>query len=217
MWVTISDTVKGALLGRRYTRRNRLKIPGKRGGRHLSETPVGKQVIAEFVKPLVGRLKGDIDPPGRLAEKLKAVPPEDLAQSVLVPLLHGIFIVWRDERKGKKSSTARQNLSATVGQYVHTLLVRQKLLAAGDVPDRQKLLADLSGKPRRDRRKKHEPPRKRGRKRNRDARDLTFDGWDRRDLAQVGDWLIEQAMALPCFTYDRSRRGLICRQSRPNG
>jgi DNA-directed RNA polymerase len=31
-----------------------------------------------------------------------------------------------------------------------------------------------------------------------------FDGWDRRDFAQVGDWSIEQAMALPCFRYDRS-------------
>jgi DNA-directed RNA polymerase len=27
-----------------------------------------------------------------------------------------------------------------------------------------------------------------------------------RDLAQVGDWGIEQAMALPCFVYDRSRK-----------
>ena len=194
-------------MGRRYTRRNRLKIPGeRRSGRHLSETPVGKQVIAEFVKPMVERLKGGIDPPGRLAETMKAVPPEDLAQTVLVPLLHGIFIVWRDERKGKKSSTARQNLSVAVGQYVHTLLVRQKLLTDGEVPDRQKLLASLSKKRRRVRRKKGEPPGKRGRKPNKDARDLTFAEWDRRDLAQVGDWLIEQAMALPCFTYDRSRK-----------
>ena len=205
--MTISDTAKGALLGRRYTRRNRLKIPGeRRSGRHLSETPVGKQVIAEFVKPMVERLKGGIDPPGRLAETLKAVPPEDLAQTVLVPLLHGIFIVWRDERKGKKSSTARQNLSVAVGRYVHTLLVRHKLLTDGKVPDRQKLLASLSKKRRRVRRKKGEPPGKRGRKPNKDARDLTFAEWDRRDLAQVGDWLIEQAMALPCFTYDRSRK-----------
>jgi hypothetical protein len=123
-----------------------------------------------------------------------------------VPLLHGIFTVWRDERKGKKSSTARQNLSVTVGQYVHTLLIRQKLLTAGNIPRRQRMLADLSKKPRRQRRKKGEPPRKRGRKRNSDARNLTFDDWDRRDLAQVGDWLIGQAMALPCFTYDRGRK-----------
>ena len=198
---------EGALLGRRHTRRNRLKIPGKRrSGRHLSETPVGKQVIAEFMKPMVDRLKKGIDPPGNLANAVKTIPPEDLAQAVLVPLLHGIFIVWRDERKGKKSSTARQNLSVAVGQYLHTLLVRHKLLTDGEVPDRQKLLASLSRKPRRHRRKKSEPPRKRGRKLNKDARNLTFDAWDRRDLAQVGDWLIEQAMALPCFTYDRSRR-----------
>jgi hypothetical protein len=155
---------------------------------------------------LVERLKGDIDPPGRLAETLKAVPPDDLAQAVLVPLLHGIFTVWRDERKGKKSSTARQNLSVAVGQYVHTLLVRQKLLTADNIPGRQRMLADLSKKSRRQRRKKGEPPRKRGRKRNSDARNLTFDDWDRRDLAQVGDWLIGQAMALPCFTYDRGRK-----------
>jgi hypothetical protein len=71
--VTISDTAKGALLGRRYTRRNRLKIPGeRRSGRHLSETPVGKQVIAEFVKPMVERLKGGIDPPGRLADRTRS-------------------------------------------------------------------------------------------------------------------------------------------------
>jgi DNA-directed RNA polymerase len=205
--VSFSDTVKGALLGRRYTRRNRLKIPGKRrSGRHLSETPVGKQVIAQFMKPMVDRLKKGIDPPGNLANAVKTIPPEDLAQAVLVPLLHGIFIVWRDERKGKKSSTARQNLSVAVGQYLHALLVRHKLLTDGEVPDRQKLLASLSRKPRRHRRKKGEPPRKRGRKLNKDARNLTFNAWDRRDLAQVGDWLIEQAMALPCFTYDRSRR-----------
>ena len=204
--VPFSDTVKGTLVGRRYTRRNRLKVPGKRGGRHLSETPVGKRVIAAFMEPLVERLKGDIDPPGGLAETLKSVPPEDLAQAVLVPLLHGIFTVWRDERRGKKSSTARQNLSIAVGRYLHTLLVRQKLLTAGDVPGRQRMLSDLSRKPQRHRRKEGEPPRKRGRQRNRDARNLTFDGWDRRDFAQVGDWLIGQAMALPCFSYDRSRK-----------
>jgi hypothetical protein len=34
-------------------------------------------------------------------------------------------------------------------EYVHALLVRRKLLTAGDVPDRQKLLASLSKKPRR--------------------------------------------------------------------
>jgi len=169
--VPFSDTVKGALLGLRYTRRNRLKVRGKRGGRHLSETPVGKRVIADFMKPLVERLKGDIDPPGRLAETLKSVPPEDLAQAVLVPLLHGIFTVWRDERRGKKSSTARQNLSVAVGQYLHTLLVRQELLtpAADGIPGLQRMLADLSKKPRRHRRKKGEPPRKRGRRRNSDA------------------------------------------------
>jgi hypothetical protein len=68
------------------------------------------------------------------------------------------------------------------------------------------MLADLSKKPRRRRRRKGEPPSKPGRKRNRDARNLTFAEWDRRDLAQVGDWGIEQAMALPCFVYDRSRK-----------
>ena len=105
--VPISDTIEG----RRYTRRNRLKVTGKRGGRHLSETPVGKQVIAEFTKPLVERLTDlDLDPPGRLADLLGALPPEDLAQAILTPLLHGVFTVWRDERKRKKgkSSTARQ-------------------------------------------------------------------------------------------------------------
>jgi hypothetical protein len=208
--VPISDTIEG----RRYRRRNRLKVPGRRGGRHLSETPVGKQVIAEFIKPLVDRLP-NIDPPGRLADLLGAshqyrpalsVPPEDLAQAILTPFLHGVFTAWADKRKPKKgkSSTARQRLSIAVGQYVHALLVRHKLLTAGDVPDRQKLLASLSKK--RIRRKKGETAGKRGRKRNRDARNLTFAEWDRRDLAQVGDWGIEQAMALPCFVYDRSRR-----------
>ena len=192
-------------MGQRYTGRNQLKIPGERGGRHLSETPVGKRVIAKFKKPLVERLKDNIDPPGRLAETLKAIPPEDLAEAILVPFLHGMFTVWRDERKGKKSSPARQNLSATVGQYVHTLLVRHKLLTDGEVPDRKKLLAQLAKKPRH-RRKKDEPARKRGRKRNRDARNLTFAEWDRRDLARVGDWLIEQAMALPHFRKDRGRK-----------
>src|SRR5262249_43957226 len=118
------------------------------------------------------------------------------------PLLHGIFTVWRDERRRKGSSTARQNLSVAVGRYLHTLLVRQKLLTAGDIPGRQRMLSDLSRKPQRNRRKKGEPPRKRGRRRNRDARNLTFYGW----LAQMGDWLIGQAMALPCFTYDHSRK-----------
>ena len=205
--VPIPDTVKGgALIGRRSTRRNRLKIPGKRGGKHLSETPVGKQVIAEFIKPLVERLRGNINPPGRLAETLKALSPEDLAQAILKPLLHGMFTVWRDEqkRKNKKSSTARQNLSIRIGQYVHVLLVRNRLLTDGDVPDRRKLLASLSKK--RIRHKKGEPPGKRGRKRNSDARNLTFKEWDSRDLAQVGDWGIEQAMALPCFAYDHSRK-----------
>jgi hypothetical protein len=212
--VPISDTIEG----RRYRRRNRLKVPGRRGGRHLSETPVGKQVIAEFIKPLVDRLT-NIDPPGRLADLLGAshqyrpalsVPPEDLAQAILTPFLHGVFTAWADKRKPKKgkskgkSSTARQRLSIAVGQYVHALLVRHKLLTAGDVPDRQKLLASLSKK--RIRRKKGETAGKRGRKRNRDARNLTFAEWDRRDLAQVGDWGIEQAMALPCFVYDRSRK-----------
>jgi hypothetical protein len=200
--VPISDTIEG----RRYTRRNRLKVPGKRGGRHLSETPVGKQVIAEFIKPLAERLTGlDLDPPGGLADTLAGLAPEDLAQAILTPLLHGVFTAWRDERKCKKgkSSTARQRLSIAVGQYIHVLLVRHKLLTDGDVPDRQKLLASLSKKPRQRRRQGHG---KRGRKRNRDARNLTFKEWDRRDLAQVGDWGIEQAMALPCFTYDRSRK-----------
>ncbi len=204
--VPISATMKGK---RRYTRRNRLKVPGERGGRHLSETPVGKRVIAEFMEPMVQRLKlcieRGIEPPGGLAETLKAIPLEDLAQAVLAPLLHGTFIVWRDERnrKKEKSSTARQNLSITIGQYVHTLLVRHNLLTAGEVPDRRKMLTQLSRRPRRIRRNKGEES-KRGRKRNRDARNLTFDGWDRRDLAQVGDWLISQAMALSCFTWDRS-------------
>jgi len=200
----ISDTTKG----RRNARRNRLKIPGKRGGRHLSETPVGKQVIADFVKPVVERLRGRIDPPGRLAEMLKALPPEELAQAIVTPLLHGVFTVWRDEQKSKKgkSSPARQNLCITVGEYVHALLVRHKLLTDGDVPDRRKLLASLSKRPHRVRRKKGDLPGKRGRKRNADARDLAFAEWDRRDLAQVGDWLIEQAMALPCFAWDRSRK-----------
>src|SRR5262249_8352559 len=136
------------------------------------------------------------------------LPPEDLAQAILIPLLHGVFTAWSDKRKPKKkkSSTARQKLSIAIGQYVHALLVRRKLLTDGDVPDRQKLLAQLSKKPRRQRRKKGEPPGKRGRKRNRDARDLTFAEWDRRDLAQVGDWGLGQAMALPCFVYDRSRK-----------
>ena len=71
------------------------------------------------------------------------------------------------------------------------------------MPDQQELLAGLSKKPRQ-RRKKGEG--KRGRKRNRDARKLTFAEWDRRDLAHVGDWAIGQAMALPCFVYDRSRK-----------
>jgi hypothetical protein len=194
--------------GRRYRRRNRLKVPGKRGGRHLSETPVGKKVIAEFTKPLVERLTGlDLDPPGGLADTLAALPPEDLAQAILVPFLHGVFTAWGDKRKSKqkKSSTARQRLSIAVGQYIHVLLVRRKLLTDGDVPDRRKLLASLSKKPRH-RRKKGESPSKRGRKRNRDARNLRFKEWDRRDLAQVGDWGIEQTMALPCFVYDRSRK-----------
>jgi len=29
----------------------RIKIPGRKGGRHLSEIPVGKQVIADFIQP----------------------------------------------------------------------------------------------------------------------------------------------------------------------
>ena len=32
--VPVSDTIEGG----RYSRRNRLKIPGRKGGRHLSET-----------------------------------------------------------------------------------------------------------------------------------------------------------------------------------
>src|SRR5215469_5583473 len=133
--VPISDTIEG----RRYTRRNKLKVPGQRGGRHLSETPVGKQVIAAFVKPLVDRLT-NIDPPGQLADLLGAIPREDWAQAILTPFLHGMFAAWR-ERKGwgKKSSTARQRLSIAVGQYAHTLLVHHKLVTDGDVPDRQKL------------------------------------------------------------------------------
>lgn len=105
----------------RSTRRNRLKIRGKRGGRHLSETPVGKRIIAEFKRPLVERLRGDINPPGGLAEAIRALRPDDLAEAILVPFLHGVFTVWRDEskRKRNKSSTARQNLSATIGRYVH--------------------------------------------------------------------------------------------------
>ena len=192
--VPISDTLEG----RRYSRRIRLKIPGRKGGRHLSEIPVGKQVIADFIQPLVDRLTGDnIDPPGRLADLLAALPPEDLAKAIMTPFLHGVFTAWADKRKpGKKSSTARQRLSIAIGQYIHALLVRQKLLTAGDV----RLLASLSK--RRVRRKKGES--KRGRKRNQDARDLTFAEWDRRDLAQVGDWAIGQAMALPCFVYDRT-------------
>ena len=84
----ISDTMQEG----RYTRRNRLKIPGKRGGRHLSETPVGKQVIAEFTEPLVERLTGlHLDPPGGLADALAALPPEDLGQAILTPFMHGVF------------------------------------------------------------------------------------------------------------------------------
>ena len=74
------------------------------------------------------------------------------------------------------------------------------------VPDRRRLLAQLSKSPQRYRRKKGDAPRQRGRKRNRDARNLMFDGWERQDFAQVGDWSIEQAMALPHFIRDRNGR-----------
>jgi hypothetical protein len=201
----------------RFESRNKLKVSGERGGRHLSVTPFGRQTIQLFMQPLVEHFAkiDDLDPPGSLAETLRKVPPQELAQVVLVPLLH------RTLTEQDRGQDGKRELSAAVGQYLHTLLLRRDLLAkaAADKPEPIQLgdrayapaaVAKMLTKPpaKRRRRKKGEPPARRGRPRNSDARQLWREDWEPVDFVQAGWWLVQQALAMPYFQLDTSRRGM---------
>jgi DNA-dependent RNA polymerase len=125
--------------------------------------------------------------PGQIGPLLRRIPPTELAQAVLSPLQHSIAIGWQDPSLDWRRETAER-----VGSNIHDLLEHKALLATG------KLVVDM--KRLRKRRKPGEPPRKLGRPYKSDLRDLSAAGWDKRDLCQVGYWLMYQARTMPYFT-----------------
>jgi hypothetical protein len=175
-------------MGRRDQRRHKLKLRGKRGGKYRSGTPTGKVELAMFTEPLAAHLTKVLDDaPGHLSPLLRRIPTAELAQAVLSPLQHSIAIGWQDSSLDWRRETAER-----VGSNIHDLLEHKALLATG------KLVVDM--KRLRKRRKPGEPPRKLGRPYKSDLRDLSAAGWDKRDLCQVGYWLMYQARTMPYFT-----------------
>jgi DNA-dependent RNA polymerase len=181
-------------MGRRFDRRHKLKLPSQRRGKHYSATPTGRVTIKTFTKPLAEHLTTVLDKaPGHLAPVLRQVPPEELAQTALLPLLHSLAIGWQDSSRDWRRETAER-----VGRNLHDLLTLKALLKQGVRVTDMKSLKRLRSKP-------GDPARNRGRKPKSDYRDLTNDGWDARDRCQAGDWLVLQAMKMPYLTSNRSR------------
>jgi DNA-dependent RNA polymerase len=192
------------------TRIDRQNDPNRR---HFSFTLLGKRATKElFLEPLAAHIAANLDPPGGLAEALRKVPAIELAQAALVPMLHGAMTDWQTVRPGDSRIDddvdrhgSRRELCFTVGQYLHCLLAHKQLLKEGR-PDLARGLqrppvarcdcpACLA-------------PRKGGRKKQADVRDLWLDSWDPTDFVAAGWWLVGKALAMPYFTIDKTRRSV---------
>jgi hypothetical protein len=193
---------EGVIALGRYERRNRLKVPGRRGGKHFTDTPVGARANKFFIGPLADHLGSVLDQaPGGLADALKQVPPKELGQTVLNPLLHKILTHW----EGFDPQQARRELCHLVGKNLHALFFYKSLMKQGRVA----LATSLTKRPpKRHRPKKGEPRKKPGRKRKSDARQLTFQEWEAIDFVQVGVWFVDQAMAMPYLVLAPSKKGM---------
>ena len=117
-------------MGRRFDRRNKLKKPGKRRGKDYSATPVGRATLKTCVKLLAAHLsdvlseepgrrtKAIDEAPGQLGPLLRQLPPQELAQTVLLPLMHSLAIGWQDSSRDWRRETAER-----VGRNLRDLLV----------------------------------------------------------------------------------------------
>jgi hypothetical protein len=190
----------------RVDRRHKLKLPRKRRGKDYSATPTGEIMLATFAKPLAKHLVEVLDEaPGGLGPILRQLPPEELAQTALIPLRHRIAIGWQRGKGVSKNKVHdwRRECVESIGRNLYELLLHKQMLATGVVVTDMR--PRLKPPKKRHRRKPGEPARKRGRKPQADAIDLTRAGWDAMGLHHVGYWLFVQAMRMPYFTYRRSR------------
>lgn len=209
-WVNLGDTAaaekieklkqsredrRTAIRKRLVDRRNRITR-----SRHFTLTPLGKLTADLFIKPLIDFLDGKFadkpnQPPGDLGELIGQLPSDELAQIIIKPLLHAIFARW----KGYDKRSARMLLAKRMGQHLHDMLVRRRILEGG-YPE---LLAKQK---KRRRRKPGDPLRRAGRKRKIDLRSFKYDNWAPSDWVHAGDWMLDCALALPYF--DTDARGL---------
>jgi hypothetical protein len=168
------------LTKQRYANRNRLTKDGKRV-RLFIEAPLGRAVIGDFLKPLASFLAGEfedkpIPPPGDLGQLFYQLTPEEQAIAVLAPLLDFLYRGW----KGKDGRSAEMLLRQKIGRNLHDRLALKKLFELHP-ETRKKHYNDDNGA-------------------KRDPWKFAEPDWTPRQCVRAGAWLLEQALALPCFT-----------------
>jgi hypothetical protein len=151
-------------------------------------------------------------PPGNLCELVAKLEPSELAQAVLVPLLHRIHTGWAggEVKKGRRDRH-RAELCDLVGRHVHRLLLYRHLIETGT---HRPVLAAIT-KPKRRKYRNGEPRPPRGRPKK-VRTDFKFDDWTDADFTYVGDWLVDCATSLDCFDFDWRGLPCIAEHWRPN-
>jgi hypothetical protein len=177
------------LTKQRYAKRNRLTRNGRRV-RLFIETPLGRAVADDFLKPLASFLAGEFGdkptpPPGDLGQlvyhpKLRL---EDLAIAVLSPLLDCIYRGW----EGRDTRSAEMLLRLKIGRNLHDRFALMKLHTAHPKT-----------------RQKHIEPQDEHAAAIAEAKKHPWKfvepDWTPRQCVKAGAWVLEQALALPCFT-----------------
>jgi hypothetical protein len=209
-------------LRKRYSeRRNQLRRGYRR--RHSDFTPLGKATVDALTEPLARFIDGELDvlperAPGVLGDVIEHIYGVDLAQMALRPLIYAIRNGWH----GYDTPSARMHLCKLVGQHLHDVLVYTRVVEIGfrvkpDVvalspsldpegivrPDPDHFAKTIA---KRQRRKKGQPPRRRGPKPHSALRKCWYGDWGSRAWVEAGAWLVDCAMTLDVF--DTDDRGL---------
>ena len=181
-------TTESKLSRARLANRNRMRRDGRRI-RQFIETPLGRATLPDFLEALTKVLRGDLDdkpelPPKGLEPLLAQLDFEQQAFIVLACLLDPLYCGW----EGGDHRSAKMLLRRKIGQGLHDRLALKKLfevypdlhpeLHKGRVHENEQLVAEA---------RKH--PYK-----------FVEPDWGVRECVRAGDWLLQRAQAMSCFT-----------------